>query len=224
MDSPTSVRDQALQFLAKNDLERALKYEGSTMRHCVGGYCDDVWTNQTRIFSLRDNKGEPHVTIETAPADIRRVENTPANFLREMEASGDLEKMGLSPSEVDDVLFSSVSSTGIYATRKVVASPEFQQWLSKKPQEILQIKGKGNAKPNEKYIPFIQDFVTSGNWGRVSDLANTDLVKIKPQMLQSLQNRGIEVKTSDIAGQPHVTKEEFNRLADLVGGVEKYPD
>ena len=224
IDSPISVRDQALQFLAKNDLERALKYEGSTMRHCVGGYCDDVWTGQTRIFSLRDNKGEPHVTIETAPADIRRVENTPANFLREMEASGDIEKMGLSPSEVDDVLFSSVSSTGIYATRKVVASPEFQQWLSKKPQEILQIKGKGNAKPNEKYIPFIQDFVTSGNWSRVSDLANTDLVKIKPQMLQSLQNRGIDVKTSDVAGQPHVTKEEFNRLADLLGGVEKYPD
>jgi hypothetical protein len=43
-------------------------------------------------------------------------------------------------------------------------------------------------------------------------------------MLQSLQNRGIDVKTSDVAGQPHVTKEEFNRLADLLGGVEKYPD
>jgi hypothetical protein len=221
---PTQSLSEALEFLARNDLERALQYEGSTMRHCVGGYCDDVWAGQTRIFSLRDNKGEPHVTIETAPADIRRVENTPANFLREMEASGDIEKMGLSPSEVDDVLFSSVSSTGIYATRKVIASPEFQQWLSKKPQEILQIKGKGNAKPNEKYIPFVQDFVTSGNWSRVSDLDNTDLVKIKPQMLQSLQNRGIDVKTSDIAGQPHITKQEFNRLADLLGGVEKYPD
>jgi len=223
MDSPTSVRDQALQFLAKNDLERALKYEGSTMRHCVGGYCDDVWTNQTRIFSLRDNKGEPHVTIETAPADIRREGNTPRDFLLQ---NGDVGvELGVWPKnesrwpeDIDTFLDDRINNFA------VIQHPKFREWLNSKPQEILQIKGKGNDKPNEKYIPFIQDFVTSGNWSRVGDLANTDLVKIKPQMLQSLQNRGIDVKTSDIAGQPHITKQEFNRLADLLGGVEKYPD
>jgi hypothetical protein len=229
---PSESFSDALRFLARNDLERALQYEGSTMRHCVGGYCDDVWTGQTRIFSLRDNKGEPHVTIETAPADVRRVGNTPLDFLRENPDAA--KRLGLTKELVDQLndpnLYSKNNLEQVgeliaaVPERSIVVSPEFQQWFSKKPQEILQIKGKGNAKPNEKYIPFVQDFVTSGNWGRVSDLANTDLVKIKPQMLQSLQNRGIEVKTSDIAGQPHVTKEEFNRLADLVGGVEKYPD
>jgi hypothetical protein len=227
---PTQSLSEALEFLARNDLERALQYEGSTMRHCVGGYCDDVWAGQTRIFSLRDNKGEPHVTIETAPADIRN--NTPADFVREQPGSLGLSKKDLE--EFEDYYNPSFKS-GITTSddrldyfrglsNYIMKSPEFKEWLDSRPAEILQIKGKGNAKPNEKYIPFVQDFVTSGNWSRVSDLDNTDLVKIKPQMLQSLQNRGIEVKTSDIAGQPHVTKEEFNRLADLVGGVEKYPD
>jgi hypothetical protein len=53
---------------AKTALQDALKYEGDTMGHCVGGYCPDVMAGRSRIFSLRDAKGEPHVTIETAPS------------------------------------------------------------------------------------------------------------------------------------------------------------
>lgn len=49
------------------DLEKQLKYEGDVMGHCVGGYCEDVLSGDSRIFSLRDAKGEPHVTIEVAP-------------------------------------------------------------------------------------------------------------------------------------------------------------
>ena len=50
-------------------LDQALKYEGNTMGHCVGGYTADVANGNSRIFSLRDAKGEPHVTIETAPME-----------------------------------------------------------------------------------------------------------------------------------------------------------
>jgi len=52
---------------AKEELERQLKYEGDTMGHCVGGDCDEVLEGRSRIFSLRDARGEPHVTIEVAP-------------------------------------------------------------------------------------------------------------------------------------------------------------
>ena len=38
--------------------------EGDNMGHCVGGYCDSVETGATIIFSLRDPKNAPHVTIE----------------------------------------------------------------------------------------------------------------------------------------------------------------
>ncbi len=54
---------------ARQALQDALKYEGDTMGHCVGGYCDDVLSGRSRIYSLRDAKGQPHVTIETAPED-----------------------------------------------------------------------------------------------------------------------------------------------------------
>jgi len=53
--------------LGEQVLKDALKYEGDTMGHCVGGYCPDVLEGRSRIFSLRDAKGEPHVTIETSP-------------------------------------------------------------------------------------------------------------------------------------------------------------
>lgn len=49
-------------------LADALKYEGDTMGHCVGGYCDDVASGRSRIYSLRDAKGQPHVTIEVEPS------------------------------------------------------------------------------------------------------------------------------------------------------------
>jgi hypothetical protein len=48
-------------------LEESLKYEGETMGHCVGGYCPDVEEGRSRIYSLRDAKGEPHVTVEVGP-------------------------------------------------------------------------------------------------------------------------------------------------------------
>ena len=44
----------------------ALSLEGNIMGHCVGGsnYCNAVSKETTKIISLRDKKGVPHVTIE----------------------------------------------------------------------------------------------------------------------------------------------------------------
>jgi len=60
--------ERAIKEFNKNFVEDklsdALKYEGDKMGHCVGGYCPDVLEGRTRIFSLRDKRGEPHVTIE----------------------------------------------------------------------------------------------------------------------------------------------------------------
>jgi hypothetical protein len=41
--------------------------EGEAMQHCVGGYCEQVEHGAVEIFSLRDPKGRPHVTIEFDP-------------------------------------------------------------------------------------------------------------------------------------------------------------
>lgn len=69
-------------------LADALKYEGETMGHCVGGYCPDVIEGRSKIFSLRDKKGQPHVTIETRPME---------NY--ELEAAK-MKRAGASPEEI----------------------------------------------------------------------------------------------------------------------------
>jgi len=45
--------------------ENDLAAEGNKAGHCVGGYCQDVDSGRVRIFSLRDPKNEPHVTMES---------------------------------------------------------------------------------------------------------------------------------------------------------------
>ena len=49
--------------------------------------------------------------------------------------------------------------------------------LGRMPERIKQIKGKGNAKPKKDYIPYVQDFVKSGNWSDIGDFHNTDLIR-----------------------------------------------
>jgi hypothetical protein len=148
-------------------LEDALKYEGETMGHCVGGYCPDVASGQSRIYSLRDKKGQPHVTIEVrpstqsamSPSEFYQQKDAPESMLRkinEAEAAGYLDDIG----SLDDF---------------VRASPEYNEYLNSLPQEIVQIKGKANRAPKEEYLPAVQDFIRSGKWANVGDAQNAGL-------------------------------------------------
>lgn len=127
-------------------LRNALKYEGDTMGHCVGGYCDDVMGGRSRIFSLRDAKGQPHVTIETSPSwDVK-------SFADEYP--------------------------GVPADELANLREEWLRVNEVAPDDIIQIKGKQNRAPKDDYLPFVQDFVKSGQWGNIGDLGNTGLVKL----------------------------------------------
>ena len=130
-------------------LADALKYEGDTMGHCVGGYCDDVLQGRSRIFSLRDAKGQPHVTIEVRPPS----------------------KAGRIKASADEFL----ADKG----RPHVSLDELEEWAEVGDGDfqhsIVQIKGKGNAKPIDEYLPFVQDFVRSQEWSDIGDLRNTGL-------------------------------------------------
>ena len=57
-----------------DDLQRQLEAEGEMMGHCVGDYCDKVWGGETRVLSLRDKNGDPHVTVEVKPnGDVNQI-------------------------------------------------------------------------------------------------------------------------------------------------------
>ena len=60
-----------------------LKSEGDIMGHCVGSYSDRVADDETHIFSIRDARGRPHVTVEVQAdggvEQIKAKKNRPAS-------------------------------------------------------------------------------------------------------------------------------------------------
>lgn len=70
---------------------------------------------------------------------------------------------------------------------KMPTDEEEVAWLTKKYPDlakqyenalsIVQIKGPGNKAPATKHLPFIQDFIRSGQWSDIQDAAHTGLTK-----------------------------------------------
>jgi hypothetical protein len=181
---------------SRQTLDDALKYEGDTMGHCVGSYCDEVAEGGSRIYSLRDAKGEPHVTVEVAP-----------NFMRSDDWLNTL-----SPKERAEVLASKQSITD---------NPKYLAAKNNVPPRIVQIKGKGNAAPKEEYLPFVQDFVKSGKWSDVGDIRNTglysaqDVVNYMPEGVNMSRNaRTLAIGRARVAGElpDYMTKPEYEDL------------
>jgi hypothetical protein len=171
-------------------LEDALKYEGDTMGHCVGGYCKDVRDGNTKIYSLRDARGEPHVTVEVRP---NRNQLRADDLLPYKEAALEEAKRlpnGYTDADVRDI--------------------EIRMARENMPSNIIQIKGKGNAKPKDDYIPYVQDFVKSGNWAQVGDFRNTGLRlsedAIGAEAMQALKAQGVEIPK-------YVTQEEAIKMS-----------
>lgn len=168
----TATEEEALKASNRAALEEALKYEGDVMGHCVGGYCPDVMEGRSRIFSLRDKKGEPHVTIEVKPGQG----GTYTNDFRHWAG-----QEGYDLSNPEDLAHAK-------ATFAAESSPQ---------SSIIQIKGKANKKPKDEYLPFVQDFVRSGEWSEVGDAANAGLRKFNSVFnsseLKALQDAGVEL-------------------------------
>lgn len=170
-------------------LEEALKYEGDTMGHCVGGYCPDVASGRSRIFSLRDSKGEPHVTVEVQPVDKHPIgygmsggKSFPDDFRYE---SG-----SISPEQHQQIyqrakqLFNPELASDLSSHRMDVFQQAANEIIGKPADQIIQIKGKQNLRPIEKYDPYTQDFLKSGNWSdTVGDFENTGLYRADPYEL-----------------------------------------
>lgn len=156
-------------------LQQALDYEGNTMGHCVGGYCDDVMSGRTRIFSLRDAKGEPHVTIETSPsAQWRDVEHA-ADEDPDFGDAWNAWRYGY------DISRTPGRPQGTFEEYLRTNEPDLLSRFEEQgssPDRIVQIKGKQNRAPKDDYLPFVQDFVKSGQWSNVGDLGNTGLVRL----------------------------------------------
>jgi len=63
-ESVKSLNKNSISIIELNT-ERDIKLEGNRMGHCVGGYSKQISEGICEVYSLRDDKGIPFVTIET---------------------------------------------------------------------------------------------------------------------------------------------------------------
>ncbi len=183
----------------KDDLAKALKLEGDSMGHCVGGYCQHVLDGETRIFSLRDPKGRSHATIEAIPDKTML-------YKRWIKDATEEEKQGFSAyiakkgmNDINEDLTDWGRSIG----KPISTEPVYN---------IAQIKGKGNARPIEKYDPYTQDFVQSNDWHIVDELQNTGLVDLGNKNYKSMD----EIKKTYQYLDDTVDPPQWTNLGELV--------
>jgi len=194
----------------KKSLADALKYEGDTMGHCVGGYCDDVASGKSRIYSLRDKKGQPHTTIEIAPSDwYDHMKNRSMDDSKLFNAQFKtrLAEAGINP-----------KGQGPEATE--LGNSVYKELFGSAPEPMIkQIKGKGNKAPNPEYLPYVQDFVRSGKWSDVGDLSNTGLIGID-------RESDMAAAFSKLGKEPprYVTQDELTNLLKWNRGESPLPE
>jgi hypothetical protein len=158
-----------------------------------GGW-EGIKSGRAKVYSLLDAKGEPHVTIETKAPSLR------SNYdeLQPLQRQADL--------EADAQNFQTFTERDKFVDKRY-QELKAQMMAEKKPEGdymITQIKGKGNAKPKEDYLPYVQDFVRSSDWAGIGDLHHADMMNSN-----SIKAAGWDVPE----GTPnYVTKQEFEKI------------
>jgi hypothetical protein len=195
-------------------LEEALRYEGEQLSHCVGGYCPDVESGNSRIFSLRTEEGKPQATIEVQPWRSSQGESLD-EFERRLRADPDRTE--------EDV-------------RAIMSTPHYAD-------SINQIKGLSNRPPSEQ-VDFVLDFLAEhpniqftyegkkdltnlgvvdtdpkhGTWRTVlGEKADQDAYMSSQQMESAINDVMRELKEVNSDLPRFVKRSEFN---DLLSGYE----
>jgi hypothetical protein len=167
-----------------------------------GGW-EAIKSGKAKVYSLIDDKGRPHATIEV---------NTQGPGITDMMANMHDPSVGnriYSQEQFDDIVdtvvnthFKGKDPRGSGTAREdkfwVLADDEFRRRHYPEPvPSITQIKGKQNTRPVDDYQPYIADFVQSGNWNpKIGDIRHTDLMKF---------------------GDKYIRRPEFEKLYDAHG-------
>jgi PcfJ-like protein len=170
-DEAETPEKAVAKYYGEQELTAGLNAEGKAMGHCVGGYCDEVTQRGTKIYSLRDAKGNPHVTVEVKSA----LGENPSKALERWERTASPEELRSLYTQHTE--YKAANDAAGNSSKSPAAWAHAKGLLGTPPLEIVQIKGKQNAAPVEKYLPFVQDFVKNGKWGKVGDLKNTGLIE-----------------------------------------------
>ena len=201
-------------------LDKALKNEGEQMGHCVGGYTDSVVDGHSRIFSLRDEKGGAHATVEATP---KILDYNPKYIPQDVQdqiakyAHSETIKAGYPE-----------NTQGYWNHHTGVEIQEGTKYLKNHPvMDIKQIKGKGNGEVSDKYRNYIKNWLNkeSDKINYVNDLQNVGLIDTKStsSVLTELKDMygtdGIHLWNAAIdanpsAGARFMSREEIRKLVE----------
>jgi hypothetical protein len=215
------TKNDMLEDPRKAALKDALKYEGEMLKHCVGGYCEDVVQGRSRIFSLRDDDGRPRVTIEVrapknrmTPGEFYQSDKAPESLLNRLTAIENSNPSGLESN-----------------WEQIIAdSPEYKAYAASTPMIIKQVKGVDNRKPQPEDIPLVQDFIRSGNYEIVGDINNTDLFDVENvpdimpeaiRMNKTERKRALDRARKAGKVPKYLTREEYENLLREFGTPEE---
>ena len=155
-------------------LDKALKNEGEQMGHCVGGYTDSVADGSSRIFSLRDDKGGAHATVEATPKILDyNPKYIPQDVQDEIAKYAHSETIKAGYPE---------NTQGYWNHHTGVEIQEGTKYLKNHPvMDIKQIKGKGNREVSDKYRTYIKNWLNkeTSKINYVNDLQNVGLHDLK---------------------------------------------
>lgn len=163
-----------------------------------GGW-EGIKSGQAKVYSLVDAKGQPHVTVEVA-------KSSPGRFHDLSEDARD-EVLDLAWDKIRSIDDPSLwNKEGNLSDNGRMKMQDIQEALTKEwvqqnaaslPSEITQIKGKSNRAPKEEYLPFVQDFVKSGQWSDVGDIGNAGLRDVQswinPGTMDEYRKLGLDV-------------------------------
>jgi len=176
----------------------------------LGGW-EAIKSGKAQVYSLVDSKGNPHATIEAGTVRNPRYEEISNHFdeahkevIKEMNARG----MDTSdPTKANGLAWKRAEE---------IAKEQNYQFVN-------QIKGKGNARPVDKYDPYTQDFVTSGDWKDVRDLQNTGLKRLDEAFTRKSDRDAFEQLYPD---QKYVTSDEIKTCKTKTDQdlIEQYKD
>ena len=162
--------------------------EGSAS-YGLGGW-EAIKSGRAKVYSLVDSKGAPHTTIEVASGAHPigySFKGASKELPETFEYNRNFEEGYPRPTEEQKQTILSRAQDIFKNNSNIERMDAFQmaanEVLGELPAEIRQIKGKGNAKPKDDYIPYVQDFVKSGKWTDVRDFKNTDLIREGDQIM-----------------------------------------
>lgn len=169
---------------AKSDfrLKKLLGNEGKRMQNCVGDYCKQVTKGTSKIYSLRDAKGEPHVTVEVHPPTHnyakRYSELSPAELADLSHAISTNKRgsanqvIGISAGQINPTDIITFSKEGQYGINVMGKDRNIGDYIHRymKPS-ISQIRGKNNTtKIKPEYRSLTDDFIGDpAQWGSITE-------------------------------------------------------